>query len=197
MKKVLLLFCSFAFFQSFAQNSYIVDVKGNKISVKDEGFDIILTDKRVSYVPEGKTWEKYIKFDDLDYALMGSSLLKSFKLNNSKKAEVYFVYGETKDRKLVGKSVTFTSTSKTGFTRSTTNYGMCVIDNDNNIIDILSFSDSYNDSQIELRAKLAPMIKKHFSDCLQLMTKLQQFDYADEKNTAILGFFISTEYIKC
>lgn len=83
MKKLLIILL-FTFTGTFAQNSYIVDKKGNKSFIRPELTDVLLIDKRISYVNVGKTWEKYIKFEDLDQALIGPSLLKSFHLNQKK-----------------------------------------------------------------------------------------------------------------
>ena len=48
MNKLTLLLLFLTSF-SFAQNSYIVDKKGNKIIVRDDATEIILIDKRVMF----------------------------------------------------------------------------------------------------------------------------------------------------
>lgn len=195
MKKILIILF-FVFTGSFAQTSYIVDKKGTKTFVRPERTEIIVIDKRISYAIIGKSWEKYIKFADLDYALIGSSLLKSFHLNQKKRSDVYFVYGEKEDKKLIGSAITVTTTNG-NFTSSRTYFELYVIDNSETVLDEVSAISGNSKSKIEDRTKIAPMIRKHFSDCPEVITKLEKYDIDDEKNTSILNFFFDTEYIKC
>jgi hypothetical protein len=196
MKSVFYMLCLFISAVTWAQTSYIVDKKGVKLYVRDDATEVILIDKRISYVLVGKTWEKYIKFDDLDYALIGSSLLKSFNLNHKKKSKVYFVLGEKQDKQLIGVAVTVTTTSG-NLSSSKTFYERLVIDNDQNVIEELKMDDGKSKEDIEMRSKIAPMIKKHFSDCPEVMSKLQKYDDTDEKSFSILGFLLETNYINC
>jgi hypothetical protein len=195
MKKYLIILL-FVFTGSFAQTSYVIDKKGTKTFVRPERTEILLIDKRISYTALGKTWEKYIKFADLDYAVIGSSVLKSFHLNQKRKADVYFVYGEKQDKKLIGVAITVTATHGTMSTSSTT-YELYVIDNNETIIDQVITRAGRSKEKIENRGQIAVIIRKHFSDCPDLMTKLEKHDIADEENETILSFFSDTEYINC
>ena len=195
MKKILIILF-FVFTGSFAQTSYIVDKKGTKTFVRPERTEIIVIDKRISYAIIGKSWEKYIKFADLDYALIGPSLLKSFHLNQKKRSDVYFVYGEKEDKKLIGSAITVTTTNG-NFSSSRTYFELYVIDNSETVLDEVSAISGNSKSKIEDRTKIAPMIRKHFSDCPEVIAKLEKYDIDDEKNTSILNFFFDTEYIKC
>ena len=195
MKKLLIILL-FVFTSSFAQTSYIVDKKGTKTFVRDERTNIILIDKRISYATIGKSWEKYIKFEDLDYAIIGPNLLKSFHLNQKKKSDVYFVYGEKEDKKLVGVAITVTSTNG-NFSSTKTYYELYVIDNNETVIEEVSATSGNSKGKIEDRTKIAPLIRKYFSDCPEVMAKLEKYDINDEKNTSILNFFFDTEYINC
>lgn len=195
MKKYLIILL-FVFTGSFAQTSYIVDKKGTKTFVRPERTDIILIDKRISYTALGKTWEKYIKFADLDHAVIGSSVLKSFHLNQKKKAEVYFIYGEKEDKKLIGVAITVT-TNYRSYSSSKNYYELYVIDNNETVIEEVGTASGNSKGKIEDRTKIAPMIRKHFSDCPELIAKLDKYDIEDENNTSILNFFFDTEYINC
>lgn len=199
MKKLVIILL-FIFSSSFAQNSYIVDNKGTKTFIRDETTDVLLVDKRISYINVGKSWEKYIKFQDLDYAVIGPSLLKSFHLNQKKRADVYFVYGEKQDKKLIGVAITVTSSNSSGrmmMMTSKTFYSLFVIDNTETILDQIELTSTSSKGNIEIRAQIAPMIRKHFSDCPDLMRKVEKYDIADEKNESILSFFSDTQYINC
>jgi len=142
--------------------------------------EVILIDKRISYVMVGKSWEKYIKFDDLDYAAIGSSVLKSFNLNPKKKSKVYFIYGDKKEQQLIGVAVTVTTTSG-NLSSSKTFYELLVIDSNQNILEELTTDSGNSKGDIATRAKISPMIKKYFSDCPEVLSKLQKYDIADEK----------------
>ncbi|MEL1255636.1 hypothetical protein AAEO57_17725 [Flavobacterium sp. DGU38] len=195
MKKYLIILI-LVFTGSFAQTSYIVDKKGTKTFVRPERTDIIVIDKRISYTAVGKSWEKYIKFEDLDHALIGTSLLKSFHLNQKKKSSVYFVYGEKEDKKLIGLATTVTTTYG-NFVSSKTYYELYAIDNNETVIEEVGATSGNSKNKIDDRTKIASMIRKHFSDCPQLMAKLDKYDIDDEKNTSILNFFSDTEYLNC
>ncbi len=195
MKKLLIILL-FVFTGSFAQTSYIVDKKGTKTFVRPERTEVIVTDKRISYALIGKSWEKYIKFADLDYAVIGASILKSFHLNQKKKSEIYFIYGEKTDKKLIGIAITVISTTG-NFVTSKTYYELYVIDNNEMVLDEVTALSGNTKSRIEDRTKIAPMIKKHFFDCTEVMAKLEKFDIDDEEHTSILNFFFDTDYINC
>ena len=193
MKKILfIIVCILCAINLFAQNSYFVDKKGNRTNMENESVNIILIDKRISYSLPGKTWEKYVKFDDLDYAVVGPSLLKSFKLNNKKPSRVFFILGEKEDKQLIGVKITTTTTSEKGNTiYSNDFYQLIVIDKDQMIIEDLSFNLSSRGKKVGKGNEVAPMIEKYFSDCPDVMVKLEKY------RASILDFFTDTTYINC
>lgn len=191
MKKLFFLLCFWSI-SSFAQNSFFVDKKGNKTIIIDDKVDVIVYDKRISYVLLGKTWKKYIHFKDLDYAVIGSSILKSFKLNNKGRSNVYFVFAEKADKKLIGVAITVYSKYD-----SHTNYELYVIDNNNMILDELTLGSNNSSKQIQERTLVEPMVLKHFSDCPKITFKLKMYTKYDDKNESIFGFFTDTHYINC
>lgn len=80
---------------------------------------------------------------------------------------------------------------------SVTSYELYVIDNSETIIDQISTRSGKSDAKIETRLKIAPFIRTYFSDCPSLMAKVDKYDYPDERNESILGFFSDTRYINC
>lgn len=179
-----------------SQTNFIVDKKGNKLFIKDDVGEVILIDKRISYTLVGKSWEKYIKFEDLDYASIGSTILKSFKLNNKRKSDVYYVFAEKKDMKLIGVAIIYTSTYN-NLSMSRTYFHMYVIDNNNNIIEEVDFNSTSKEKEVVERDKLAPMIRKYFSDCPQILESINRYNITNENSTSILGIFYDPIYIKC
>jgi hypothetical protein len=188
MKKLFILFL-FLSFSSFAQTSYFFDTKGNKTIMRDDTVDIVVRDNRITYALVGKSWEKYITFKDLDYAIIGPHYLKSFILNNLKgKREgkhAYFVIAETKEKKLLSYTVTMV-----GDRGSLTHYYIAVVDNNDNILDYVS-THEHKIAEIE---KITPMMNKHFLDCPEVIAEFNKYK---ETNSGILGLFDSQKYIKC
>ncbi len=190
MKTKLLILFVIASCRLFAQNNYFVDKKGTKIIMDNESVRVILIDKRISYSLVGKTWNKYVKFDDLDYAIVGSSLLKSFNLNNDKKSNVYFVFGESEDKYLIGAEITYTTTQG-NMSYSEMSYNLIVTDKKQMILEDLYFTSRKKDRENNESDKVAPLIEKYFSNCPEIMTKL------NNHRASILDFFGDTEYVNC
>jgi hypothetical protein len=193
MKKLFILF-SFLSISSYAQNSYFFDKKGKKTIMSDDSVEILVIDERISYADVGKTWEKYIKFKELDYAIIGPHLFKSYKLLNMRgkfeSERAFFVMAETSERTLL--CYNYTVISKYS---SIDYYNIKVIDNKNNILDYVNCNSTRSDK--EERMKIAPMIKKHFSDCSSFMEKFSQYNNNDEYLFDVLVPFNSPQYINC
>lgn len=196
MKKLFLFgILFFSFFEGFSQTSFFFDKKGNKTVMRDDSIEIIVTDDRLTYAEPGKTWEKYIKFKDLDYAIVGPYYFKSFKLINSKgkpeKESAYFVVTETSTKKLLSYNYTLSN----GNGNSTDFYFVYIVDNNNNIIDYVK-RFCYAKSHLDLRKKAEAMIKKHFSDSPEFMGQFNQFLNSKDESMGILDFFSKPKYIK-
>lgn len=178
----------------FSQNYFFVDKKGVKTIIKDDSFDLEIIGERIQYVPDGKNWEKFIKFKDLDYGLFGPYYFKYFKLINAKgrniKETAFFVLAETKERKLL--SYTYTVITRLN---SFEYYEIYVIDSNNNILDYVKVNTS--GMYTNARAKILPFINKNFSDCKPIMNEISNYDDTDEKHLNILGFFDNQKYRKC
>ncbi len=192
MKKLILFiaFCLMTAAEVSAQNSIIVKKDGEKIKVDDNTLDVIIVDKRVRYRLVGKTWDKFVTFKDLDYVKTGSILFKSFRLDGKKKDRAFFVLGESKDKKLISMAVTYSTKLS-----STNYYEIKVIDKDSNVIESYEFSGIKSDRK--KRAAVAPMIRKHFADCPDVIGRLDKFDAEDDDSLEILGFLAEPVYINC
>lgn len=162
--------------------------------MRDDSVEIIVIDSRISYAEVDKEWEKYIRFKDLDYAIVGSHYLKSFELVNQKGKKLarsaYFVIAETATKKLLTFNYTIV-----GKYSSTNVYSIIVIDNNNNIIEFLKFSDA--GMHRDIREKILPIIKNNFSDCPKLIEGIGNYPDNDEKHLNILQFFDKNEYLNC
>ena len=188
---ILIFLCSL---NGFSQNFFFVDKKGEKKIIQDDSFDLVITDKRLQYVEVGKRWEKFIKFSDLDYALIGPYYFKSFKLINEKgkkeRETAYFVMLEANGKKLLCYPYTII-----GKYSSVDHFDIYVIDDNNNVLDYVKLNDTgiYTNA----RGKIAPFVKKHFSDCKPFMEEFSKYDVPSEKNLIVLQFFKKPFYLKC
>lgn len=189
MKKILLLTCLFISFLSFAQNSFIVDKKGKKTIVRDDAIDVILIDKRISYKLPGKTWEKYITYKNLDYAMINGKYFKSFKLNRKRKA--LFVIAEKGNKKLAGISVV-TTTVRGSYSNSIQRVYYYVIENDDTVL--LQVKTNDTKSGKASRKKIPQQLKAHFPDCPELIERINNASSSD--NMGILSL-TNSPYINC
>ncbi|HSD14173.1 MAG TPA: hypothetical protein VLB74_05965 [Flavobacterium sp.] len=194
MKKILSLLLFLVTCGAFAQTTYFFDKKGKKTVMRDDTVDIIVVDERLTYAEDGKDWEKYIRFKDLDYAVIGPMLFKSFKLTTAKgktkKETAYFVITESEEKKLL--CYTYTVVGK--YT-SIDYYNIYFVDNNNQILDYIEFNTS--NIFIGARAKITPFMNKHFSNCETVMNRFNEFEDNDDKHLNILGFFSKPYHLKC
>ncbi len=196
MKKILLLFVFFTTFGAFAQDAYIVDKKGKKTFVRNDAVEIINIDKRISYKLPGKTWEKYITYKDLDYAMFGQYYFKSFTIDGKKTA--YFVLAEDDNRKLVGISIQVTTTSGTMSSTTVYNY-LYVVENDTTILYDLLVKDLKNKKNRTKRTEIPEKIKSYFPDCNPLHDRIDGLLQNDEdpEFMSILSLVENPVYLKC
>lgn len=184
------------FFSAFsvqAQNAFFIDKKGKKTIMRDDAVDFYIIDQRLSYKQVGKTWEKYIKFSDLDYARWGGMYFKVLKIGKSKRDRGMFLHAETKTHKLFTVAITnTTTTASTGFSRSSVGYRVVIVDSKYNLLEELEFTSSRSDK--EEREKIGPLIHKYFSDCDILIQNLEQIG---EDENQIQDFLSSPTYINC
>lgn len=192
MKKFLFFLCTIGY-SSFAQTAFFIDKKGKKTMMRDDSVEIITIDSRISYAEVGKEWEKYIRFKDLDYAIVGPYYLKSFKLiddkGNTKRESVYFIVNETSTKKLLVYYYTLVSKySSTDF------HFVYVIDNEFNIIDCVK-DITRAKQHLDKRNKVVSMIKSNFSDSTKLINELDKY-INDADKLDILDFLSHPKYIK-
>ncbi len=192
MKLLLTFICCGFVFAASGQNAYFVDKKGKKTIVRDDALEIISIDSRVSYKLEGKTWEKYITFKDLDYVISGPIYFKTFNLNKKKRDQGFFVLAETANKKLLSLVTEVTTTTNSGNSYSKTHYRVIIIDNDEMILDEIGFTSSNFHEKKQDEA--AALVRKHFSDCEALMKHLSQSEHSEG---TVIAFFDAPVYNKC
>lgn len=187
----LMLFLSMNSFSMPFSESFILTNDGSKINIKSNFFRIDNTEKIVFYKLPNSDIESKIKFKDFDYIHIGTNKFKTYKLNNSKEINGYFVLSETASKTLV-----FT-TKPDEEEGSKISYVFYVLDLNNNILDSFQFDNLKNTKSITAREDIFPKIKFYFKDCEMLITRISSYDTAKNQNLDILDFFNSPVYIEC
>lgn len=194
MKKLFILFSLLSTLFSIAQTSFFVDEKGKKTIMRDDSIEFIVRDKRIAYAEYGKSWEKFIKYDDIDYAIMGEYYMKSYKLikpdGKFKKKSAYFVMVETDTKQLI--CYTYVVIGKYS---SVSIYNIYIVEENGTILD--SFEITSADKFSDKRKNIKSSIKKHFSECTSFMETIDAINDTDEKHISILSLFDSPTYSNC
>lgn len=193
MKNLFIIISFFTITFACAQTSYFVDKKGKKTIIRDDSVEFILSDKRIAYAEYGKSWEKFIKYEDIDNAIIGDYYLKSYQIvNNGKvrKSQVYFIIAETESKELI----CFTY-SIIGKNYLTTIYDIYVIDENNTVLDSFYIMEG---SQVKGAVNnIIPTLKKHFSECSEFMNILESYNDSAKSENSILSLFNKPTYISC
>ncbi|WP_417367612.1 hypothetical protein [Flavobacterium beibuense] len=189
MKKFYMFFLLLFGFMTYGQNSYFITQKDEKIIIDDNSFYIYLIDKRVGYRLPGIDWQKYARFKDFKYFVLGEYLFKTFYIDGNKKPSAYYVLAESKNKKLV--CIVKTVVKKL----SSIDYVTYLIldENDNTILES-TFTERLNDENNEKRNEAVKMIKNHFNDCTELVKRLDEYSVSHE---LITDFFIHPVYFDC
>src|SRR5690606_25507576 len=101
MKKFYLFFSLLFGLTIYGQNSYLVTQKNEKIIIDNNSFYNYFIDKRVGYKLPGIDWQKYVRYKDFKYFVLGEYLFKTFYIDGDKKPSAYYVLAESKNKKLV------------------------------------------------------------------------------------------------
>jgi hypothetical protein len=190
----LLLFFSINSFSNGSYQSFIVKNGGTKIIINPNFFRIDSNEKNVFYKLESSEAEKKISFNEIDYIIIGKVKFKTFKLDNLKDIDGYFVLSETASKSLI------VSTKLSGEEDSNlVNYVFYILDTHNNILESLQFDNLKKPKSVSVRSDIFSKIKFYFSDCKLLMDRISSFDNTsfENQNIDILGFFDTPVYIDC
>jgi hypothetical protein len=182
---------------SFSMESYesfILTNSGAKINIKPNFFRIDSSEKIIFYKLSNSEAEIKMSFKDFDYILIGKNKFKTFKLNNSKEVNGYFVLSQTPSKTLI-----LSSRSDEDEESNLVYYVFYILDLNNNIIDTLQFDNNKKAKSALIRADIFLKIDFYFSDCKSLINRISLFDNTSTQNLNldILGFFDSPVYIEC
>jgi hypothetical protein len=170
MKNTFLFYFFFCFLSLFSQDKIVLK-NGSTIIPKQGSIDVVITDKRVQYTLPDKKWNKYIKFSEFDYAIIGSSKLQYFTLEDpdtkKMRSYVYLVLIETPKLKLINLRIKYT-----GNVGSYTSDYCYIIDNNNVILANIGYSESNNKRQNNSKQLALENIQNYFKDNKYEMEKL-------------------------
>ena len=190
---LMLFLCINSFSMPFSE-SFILTNDGSKISIKPNFFRIDTTDKIVFYKLSNSDIESKIKFKDFDCIQIGTNKFKTYKLNNSKEVNGYFVLSETATKALI------LTTKQDDEEESTkVNYVFYIIDLNSNVLDSLQFDNLKSAKSTTMRGEIFSKILFYFGDCEMLIKRISSYDNltVENKNLDILNFFNSPVYIEC
>lgn len=188
----LLLLISLYSFSFEAPQSFILTNSGSKITIKPNFFRIDSSEKVIYYKVSTSEVESRMSFKDFDYILIGKNKFKTYKLNNSKEINGYFVLSDTATKSLI-------LSSRFEEETNVVHYVFYVIDSNGSILDSLEFDNQKKAKSVLVRADIFSKIQFYFRDCNMLMNRISTYDNTslENLNLNILGFFNSPLYIEC
>lgn len=174
--------------------NFIIANDGSKINIKPNFFRIDSNEKTIFYKLLNSDVESKMKFKDLDYIIIGKNKFKTYKLNNSKEVNGYFVLSETASKALI-----LSSNPDDDEESTKVNYVFYILDLNNTIIDSLQFDNLKNSKSATVRGDIFLKIQFYFSDCPLLINRISAFDTISLQNSnlTILDFFNSPVYVEC
>lgn len=172
MKKLLYsFFFLFMGINSYSQNEYIIDIKGKKIIIDNGSTQMssVGSDKTntlftlIYYKQNGK--KNNINFLDVKEARYGDYKIDTYKLAFDKEFP-YFTLMELNGLKLVH------------FSKSKLNNFIYIIDNNNNVIEDLSFNKrKHKGEALDNKKRVDTILRKYFGQCDEFIRRLDRYKY--------------------
>ncbi len=176
-----------------AQNNYNIHLKNKKV-ISTESIYIVFIDNIIEYTPDGKTWVKYFKFNQIDFIeYPNQSILKSFEVKGKNK--LLFLRYESSKYKLATISVQVVS-NNIGTVR--TDHFLYIFDTTNKLVDKIEFKTVNNlERYINERNKVYNFLEKYFSGETIFINELNKYkNNEDSLFSMIINFVSTTNQIK-
>jgi len=188
MKKLFALFLLFSL-KAVAQNS-VLHMKDGTIYNGETWFEPDRKEKTVSFyatnIGSKKKW-KTIKVEDLDYAeVAGYAKFKSFGKRG------HFVLAEGNGKWLVSQAMVETIGHNEFY-----HYKLQVLDETYELMDEIIFTRFPSKDKSVTRGLVPDFVRKYFSDCDQLIERLNTMNSTDDKNLEICKLLDQPIYINC
>jgi hypothetical protein len=161
---------------TFSQKSFIETTDHQKILVDDSSIEIVMVDEKIVYKTPNSNNKQTIKFKDINSAMLGEYDMKRMKIADEKKEQLCFTVAESNGKKIVGYNKII-NTANTG--ANFQNGGATVIkhiyyivDTNGGVIEKIEDMISSGDKYIKAMKVEEDKIRKHFSDCKEVMDRL-------------------------
>lgn len=197
MRKFLIFSTLFYPIFLLSQNSFFVKLNNEKVIMNDESVVFNNHKGYIQYLEDGKNWERYIKYSEMDYAVYNNKYLKSFELislkGKKKSRKGYFVITENEEYLLISS----VSTISRAFGERHVEfyefeiYEIVIIDKQNNIKEAFE-GDTRKEDTIKSNS-IYLSVNKYFPNCQNL--KILE-NYKDNIEN-IVSFFYNHDKINC
>jgi hypothetical protein len=179
--------------QASAQ-SFIQKKDGTKLPVVEGSIKVLPANNKLQYSFGSNDFKT--KYKDLDFAVFDGFLFKTFVQKN--KVRGYFVLAESATKTLAAIGI-LKSRPAGGFESTFKRYELHVFTSDGKLLETISFTDEKSDRNMIHRADAAALIRSHFSDCENLIQRLEAFEISntDQQNDGISKFVDSKVYTTC
>ena len=170
-------------------NFFIYKKNGEKIIAENGSFKPNVRSERLYYKLVGDKDEKFIKYEDMDYATLSDSKFKYF----NPKLESLFVIGEDAEKTLAYIGLSQSMGNSTFY-----QYSVYVIDNKTyDVIDKIVFTLYPSKGKSKTRGEVPGFITRYFGNCKKVMQRLSYFENDGGMNMQIAGFFVFPPYMVC
>jgi hypothetical protein len=185
------LLVALCFNLGFSQESFLITKDGNKINVDGSKVELLETFDKFEYQEPNNDKKNKVKLNQIKSAVLGNFHIETFTISN--KPKECFIIAEMPEKKLVGYSVTSTylklkpsngnvtnssniDTPKGFASSKQTKYFYYILDDSNKVIETLEFLGTYGDKFAKKRDEVEVILRKHFSDCSELIGRLNEND---------------------
>lgn len=171
MKKLFFAMLCFVTFTSNAQN-FIETLKGERFDNIDES-EVEITFRKVTFKHNGKN--ESIKVEKIKNAIIGEYRLEHHKINE-KDEFTFFVYAENDDKRLL--CLVEKHDVQNNISSSTWTYDrIFILDNQNNILDDLSYRTNISSKKLKEKSdKAEKIIKETFKDCSDFNGRFEKYN---------------------
>jgi hypothetical protein len=187
-KSYLFIFCLLLRVAMYANDDEIILKNGTKTVIKPNSVLIDYENKSIFYITETNI-KTNIKFHDLNSVQFGKNKFETLKIDGKSSVDGYFVLTETKTKKLLLKSTTLEDSE-------IENHEVLILNSSNEIIETYLLDSKKNNKSATIRSEIYTIIKFHFSECKDLLERLEIYDRNNtiENNIRILSFFKNPIY---
>ncbi|MDN3678460.1 hypothetical protein QWY90_14190 [Flavobacterium paronense] len=157
---------------AFSQKSFITTIDNEKIIVDDNFFDIQVGNEKIVYKTPNNDNKESIKFKNINSGILGEYNMKRMKIADEKDEQLCFTLAQSKGKKLVGYNKT----------TAITKFIYYILDANNMVIEKIETYPYPEEKYVKTRKDAEDKIRKHFSDCKDVMDRLAGDNFKRQEN---------------